>query len=138
VRRATATPTSAPWPRRSARSATRAICPPRPSPGPTPARRRRWRSTVSALVSDKTMLNHGLIHPKILEVLGRAGHHAKVLIADGNYPASSTLGPNAELVSLNLMPGVVTCTQVLEALLSALPIEEANTMGIPTDDPYAL
>ena len=84
------------------------------------------------------MLKHLLIHPEINEVLARAGHHAKILIADGNYPASSTLGPNAELVSLNLMPGVVSCTQVLEALLSAMPIQAANTMGIPSDDPYAL
>ena len=45
----------------------------------------------------------------------------QVLIADGNYPASSAIGPNAELVSLNLMPGVVTCTQVLQAILSAIP-----------------
>ena len=84
------------------------------------------------------MLKHRLIHPKINEVLGRAGHHAKVLIADGNYPASTTLGPNAELVCLNLSPGVVTCAQVLEALVTAMPIEEVNTMGIPPDDPYAL
>lgn len=84
------------------------------------------------------MLKHHLIHPEINGILGRAGHHAKILIADGNYPASSTLGPNATLVSLNLMPGVVNCTQVLEALLSAIPIEAANTMGIPADDPYAL
>src|SRR5215218_8701594 len=84
------------------------------------------------------MLKHRLIHPKINEVLGRAGHHAKVLIADGNYPASSTLGPNAELVSLNLMPGVVTCTQVLEALASAIPIEAANTMDYERTGQYAL
>lgn len=84
------------------------------------------------------MLKHGLIHPKILEVLGRAGHHGKVLIADGNYPASSTLGPNAELVSLNLSPGIVTCAQVLEALLSASPFERANTMMYETSGPYAL
>lgn len=84
------------------------------------------------------MLRSKLIHPKILEVLARAGHHAKVLIADGNYPASTTLGPNAELVSLNLMPGVPTCDQVLEAILSALPIEAANTMGYETTGPYAL
>ena len=84
------------------------------------------------------MLRHQLIHPKINEVLGRAGHHGKVLIADGNYPASSTLGPNAELVSLNLMPGVVTCTQVLQAVLSAIPIEAANTMGYERTGPYAL
>ena len=84
------------------------------------------------------MLRHKLIHGKINEVLGRAGHHAKVLIADGNYPASSAIGPNAELVSLNLMPGVVTCTQVLEALLSAMPFEAANTMMYETTGPYAL
>ena len=85
------------------------------------------------------MLKHRLlIHPKINEVLGRAGHHGKVLIADGNYPASSTLGPNAELVSLNLMPGVVNCTQVLEALLSAIPVERANTMMYEKTGPYAL
>lgn len=84
------------------------------------------------------MLRHHLIHPEINAILGRAGHHAKILIADGNYPASSTLGPNATLISLNLVPGVVNCPQVLEALLSAIPIEAANTMGIPADDPYAL
>jgi L-fucose mutarotase len=84
------------------------------------------------------MLRHQLTHPKINEVLGRAGHHGKVLIADGNYPASSTLGPNAELVSLNLMPGIVTCTQVLQALLSAVPVEAANTMMYEKTGPYAL
>lgn len=84
------------------------------------------------------MLKHTLIHPVINQVLGRAGHHSKVLIADGNYPAYNTLGPNAELVCLNLAPGVVTCSQVLEALLTAIPVEAANTMGIPADDPYAL
>jgi L-fucose mutarotase len=84
------------------------------------------------------MLKHGLIHPTINEVLGRAGHHGKVLVADGNYPASSTLGPNAELVSLNLSPGVVTCTQVLEALVTAIPIEAAFTMMYEKTGPYAL
>ncbi|MEZ6067923.1 MAG: RbsD/FucU family protein [Planctomycetaceae bacterium] len=84
------------------------------------------------------MLTHHLIHPVINQVLGRAGHHSKVLIADGNYPAYNTLGPNAELVCLNLAPGLVTCTQVLSTLLTAIPIEAANTMGIPADDPYAL
>ena len=84
------------------------------------------------------MLLHPLIHPKINEVLGRAGHHAKILIADGNYPASSTMGPNAELVSLNLSPGVVTATQVLQALVATIPIETANTMNYQTTGPYAL
>ena len=83
------------------------------------------------------MLKHQLIHPEINAIIGRAGHHSKILIADGNYPASSTLGRNAELVSLNLAPGLVTVSQVLETLLTAIPIDIVNTMGIPADDPYA-
>jgi L-fucose mutarotase len=83
------------------------------------------------------MLKHELIHPQINAVLGRAGHHARILIADGNYPASTKLGPNAELISLNLSPGIVTVTQVLRAVLSAVPVDAVNTMGIPADDPYA-
>jgi L-fucose mutarotase len=83
------------------------------------------------------MLKHELIHPEINRVLARAGHHATVLIADGNYPASTKRGPNAKLVSLNLSPGVVTCAQVLRALITAIPIDRVNTMGIPADDPYA-
>ncbi len=84
------------------------------------------------------MLRHTLIHPEITRVLAQAGHHAKILIADGNYPASTKRGPNAEVISLNLSPGVVTCTQVLRALLSAVPFEGANTMMYETEGPYAL
>jgi L-fucose mutarotase len=84
------------------------------------------------------MLNSFLIHPKITEALARAGHHALILIADGNYPSSTKRGPNAELVSMNLSPGVISCTQALQALLSAIPIDRINTMGIPADDPYAM
>jgi L-fucose mutarotase len=84
------------------------------------------------------MLKHQLIHPKINEILARAGHHAKILIADGHYPASTKKGPNAEIVSLNLMPGVVTCTQALQAVLSAVPIDGINTMMYEVTDPYAL
>jgi L-fucose mutarotase len=84
------------------------------------------------------MLKHQLIHPKLNEVIGRAGHHGKILIADGNYPASSKKGPNAEVVSLNLMPGVITCTQALRAVLSAVAVEAVNTMMYETTGPYAL
>ena len=84
------------------------------------------------------MLKHRLIHGEINRILGQAGHHSTVLIADGNYPASSKKGPNAELISLNLAPGIVNCTQVLEAILSAVPVEKINTMLTETSGPYAL
>ena len=84
------------------------------------------------------MLLHTLVHPEISAALARAGHHAKVLIADGNYPASSKKGPNATVVSLNLMPGVVSCTQALRALLAAAPWEAVNTMMYERTGQYAL
>ena len=84
------------------------------------------------------MLKHQLLHPEISRILARAGHSSKVLIADGNYPASTTLGPSAELVSLNLSPGVVDCTQVLAALVSAIPVERINTMQPESTGPYAM
>ncbi len=83
------------------------------------------------------MLKHTLIHPEINAILGRAGHHSKILIADGNYPASTKKGPHAQVVSMNLVPGVITVAQALRAVLSAIPIDVVNTMGIPADDPYA-
>ena len=83
------------------------------------------------------MLKTTLLHPDILRVLARGGHHSKILITDGNYPAVNKKGPNAELVCLQLMPGVPSVSQVLRAILSAIPIDHINTMGIPPDDPYA-
>lgn len=84
------------------------------------------------------MLKTQLLHPEILATIARGGHHGKILIADGNYPASSTLGPNAKLVSLQLMPGLPTVTQVLQAILSTVPIERANTMDYERTGPYGL
>lgn len=83
------------------------------------------------------MLNTPLLHPDILRILARSGHHSKVLIADGNYPAANKRGPRAELVSLQLMPGVPTVAQVFEALLGTVQIDEVNTMGVDRTDSYA-
>ena len=52
------------------------------------------------------MLKYQRIHPTMLKVLGGAGQQCQVLIADGSDPASSKIGPNAELQHLNLRPGV--------------------------------
>jgi L-fucose mutarotase len=84
------------------------------------------------------MLKGQLLHPEILAVLGKAGHSSQILIADGNYPFLTKLGPSAKLVNLNLSPGVVTCTQVLAALVTAIPIEAAAVMQYATTGPNAL
>ncbi|MFM8283880.1 MAG: RbsD/FucU family protein [Planctomycetaceae bacterium] len=83
------------------------------------------------------MLDTPLLHPDILRALARAGHHSKVLIADGNYPADNKRGPRAELVSLQLSPGIPTVAQVLAAVLATVRVDEVFTMGIDRSDPYA-
>lgn len=75
------------------------------------------------------MLKYQLIHPQILEALGKAGHGAKVLIADGNYPLVTRSNPDSTRVYLNLAPGLVTVTDVLKVLVDAMPIEAAEVMG---------
>ncbi len=39
---------------------------------------------------------------------------------------------------MNLSPGLVDCVQVLRALVSAIPIEDAAVMQYATTGPYAL
>jgi L-fucose mutarotase len=81
------------------------------------------------------MLNTKLIHPEIIGVLAEAGHHAKILIADANYPAATKKGPNASVVYLNLAPGQLTVAQVLEAILAVHPVDEAIIMQPIEGDP---
>ena len=83
------------------------------------------------------MLNTPLLHPEILRILAAAGHHSLVLIADGNYPAATKRGPRAELVSLQLSPGLPTVAQVFEAVLATVQIDEVKTMGVDRSDSYA-
>lgn len=81
------------------------------------------------------MLRGKLIHPEILEALGRAGHGSKILIADGNYPFSTGSNPAAKKVFLNLSPGLISATQVLQALTQVIPIESAQVMGKDGEEP---
>lgn len=74
------------------------------------------------------MLKTALLHPQILNVLGASGHGSGILIADGNYPFITRANPAAERVYLNFMPGVLNVTQVLEGLLTAIPVEAAHVM----------
>ncbi len=74
------------------------------------------------------MLRTPLLHPQILSAIAGAGHGARILIADGNYPLATTAGPNADLVYLNLAPGAVSVTSVLQVLSQVVPIEAAHVM----------
>ncbi len=84
------------------------------------------------------MLKSKLLHPQITAALARAGHSSKVLISDGNFPHWTRKGPNAEVVYLNLAPGKPTVTEVLNTLLSAIPVETAEVMDYARTGTYAL
>lgn len=74
------------------------------------------------------MLLGPILHPEILRGLGSAGHGAKVLIADGNYPLATRSSQAAIRVYLNLAPGKVSVPDVLEAIVACTPIEAADVM----------
>ena len=79
------------------------------------------------------MLKSPLIHPEILAALGGSGHFSQVLIADGNFPVAGNRGPNAKVVHLNLAPGMVDSLTVLDALLTAIPVQAATVMQPSAD-----
>ena len=79
------------------------------------------------------MLRYQLTHPTILAALASAGHGSRVLISDGHYPHTTGANPAAERVYLNLSPGRLLVTEVLDALLDAVPIESATVMSPPPD-----
>jgi L-fucose mutarotase len=84
------------------------------------------------------MLRGKLTHPQILAALARAGHGSRVLISDGNYPHWTARGPNAEVVYLNLSPGLPGASDVLKVLTAAIPIEAAAVMATNKTGPYAM
>jgi L-fucose mutarotase len=84
------------------------------------------------------MIHGQLIHPHILSALAKAGHGSKVLISDGNYPHWTKRGVNAEVVYLNLAPGMVSATDVLKVLVGEVPIEAAAIMETLKTGPYAM
>src|SRR5215469_5879040 len=85
-----------------------------------PARSPAWQT-----FGGRFMIRGQLIHPQIMGALARSGHGSKILISDGNYPHWTKRGHNAEVVYLNLTPGILQVTDVLKVLVHQIPIESA-------------
>ena len=83
------------------------------------------------------MLYGPMIHPELLGALGRAGHGSKILITDGNYPHETGAPPAARRIYLNLAPGLLSVSQILDVLKQAVPIERAGIMTPAPDAPWA-
>jgi L-fucose mutarotase len=74
------------------------------------------------------MLKTTLLHPGILGALATMGHGSRVLLADGNFPFATHTNPAAAHVYLNVRPGLVSVTDILEPLVTAIPVEAAHVM----------
>jgi len=70
-----------------------------------------------------------LIHPDLLSGLARAGHGSKVLLADALYPHDTGAPDSAGRVYLNLTPGTVPVSQVLELVAGACHVEAVEYMA---------
>lgn len=74
------------------------------------------------------MLTTTLVHPEILYHLAQAGHGAKLLLADGNYPVTTKVRSSVPVVYLNLGPDKLGVVTVLETLLTVCNMEAAQVM----------
>ena len=84
------------------------------------------------------MLKLPVLHPEILSELGSAGHLAKVLISDGNYPHNTKPNPRAKIVWANFVPGVVSATTALEMVCDLVPIEAVAVMAPDKTGEFAM
>ncbi|MDY6821870.1 MAG: RbsD/FucU family protein [Deferribacterota bacterium] len=87
-----------------------------------------WTAFLLACGGGFTMLKTSVLHPEILEALAKAGHGAKIVVADSNYPFDVMSNPKSKKVYLNLAPGKLNVSDVLEALSSVIEIESAQAI----------
>ena len=79
------------------------------------------------------MIRGSITHPYIIGALAAAGHKARILITDAHYSASTNVNPAAQVVHLNLRPGLPTVTDVLDALVQTVPLEHAAVIRASED-----
>ena len=84
------------------------------------------------------MLKLPVLHPEILSALGSAGHLAKVLISDGNYPHNTRVSPAAKIVFANFVPGIIGAATALAMVADLVPIEDAAVMAPEKTGAYAM
>ena len=84
------------------------------------------------------MLKTNLLHPEILGGLAAAGHLARILISDGNYPSNTKPNPRAKIVWANFTPGVVDACTILRLVAAVVPVEEVRVMAPARAGMYAM
>lgn len=77
------------------------------------------------------MMKTEIIHPELLQALAEAGHGARILIGDSNYPVTVKSNPLARRVFLNFTPGMIGGADIVKAIAGAVPIESTMYMAPP-------
>lgn len=77
------------------------------------------------------MLKTQIIHPELMQALAEAGHGARILMGDSNYPVTVKSNPEARIVFLNFVPGLVGGVDIVRALAATVPIESCHYMTPP-------
>ncbi len=77
------------------------------------------------------MIKFEIIHPQLLAALASCGHKSQILIADSNYACRVNANADATLIHLNLAPGMVPATYIVEKLLTCVNVEHATLMASP-------
>lgn len=77
------------------------------------------------------MMKTEIIHPELLQALAEAGHGARILIGDSNYPVTVKSNPLARRVFLNFTPGLIGGVDIVKAIAGAVPIESTMYMAPP-------
>ncbi|EAN1870866.1 RbsD/FucU transporter [Salmonella enterica] len=78
------------------------------------------------------MIKSAIIHPQLISSLALCGHKTQILIADANYAFKSNAPKGVEIIYLNLAPGTIPATLILERLLEIINVEQATMMNWPT------
>ncbi len=74
------------------------------------------------------MLKSKITQPEVIHALARTGHGSRLLITDSNYAADVLSSESATRIFLNFMPGKLLVTEIMEGILSAVPVEQAYSM----------
>ena len=72
------------------------------------------------------MIQYGLRHPELLQVLGTVGNGDRIALVDGNYPTNARRAPHVKLISLNVTHGLVDALTLLRLIGSCVPIESMS------------
>jgi L-fucose mutarotase/ribose pyranase (RbsD/FucU family) len=79
------------------------------------------------------VIQHGLKHPGILQVLGTVGHGDQIAVVDCNYPTHLRRGIHVPLISLNVTHGVLDAPTLIRLIGTSVPIERL-TYPQPSDE----